>query len=84
MGWLYLALLLELLYGLTIATCPSSVQLYGVTTHHIMFSFRFFVPYLPSTAILLAYIQQEFWCQNSQARPYAEMPDDSATSWPSW
>ncbi len=41
MGWLWLGLLLELLYGLTIAT------------HHMMFSFRFFVPYIPSTAIVI-------------------------------
>lgn len=39
--WLYLGLVLELLYGLTMAT------------HHMMFSFRFFVPYLPSTAIIV-------------------------------
>jgi hypothetical protein len=39
--WLYLGLLLELLYGLTIAT------------HHMMFSFRFFVPYLPAAVILV-------------------------------
>lgn len=39
--WLYMGLLLELLYGLTIAT------------HHMMFSFRFFVPYIPSTVILI-------------------------------
>jgi hypothetical protein len=39
--WLYSGLILELLYGLTIAT------------HHMMFSFRFFVPYLPSTAIIV-------------------------------
>ncbi len=39
--WLYVGLLFELLYGLTIAT------------HHMMFSFRFFVPYLPATVILL-------------------------------
>jgi hypothetical protein len=39
--WLYIGLLLEILYGLTIAT------------HHMMFSFRFFVPYLPSTVILV-------------------------------
>jgi hypothetical protein len=39
--WLYAGLLLELLYGLTMAT------------HHMMFSFRFFVPYIPATAILL-------------------------------
>ena len=39
--WLYLGLLLELLYGLTIAT------------HHMMFSFRFFVPYIPAAAILV-------------------------------
>lgn len=38
--WLYLGLSLELLYGLTIAT------------HHMMFSFRFFVPYLPSAAVV--------------------------------
>ena len=41
MWWLYLGLFLELLYGLTMAT------------HHMMFSFRFFVPYLPSAAIIL-------------------------------
>src|SRR5688572_7072998 len=41
MGWLYLGLLLELLYGLTMAT------------HHMMFSFRFFVPYLTSTVVLV-------------------------------
>jgi len=39
--WLYIALLLEILYGLTMAT------------HHMMFSFRFFVPYIPSTVILV-------------------------------
>jgi arabinofuranosyltransferase len=41
MWWLYTGLLLEILYGLTMAT------------HHMMFSFRFFVPYIPSTVILL-------------------------------
>ena len=41
MAWLYVGLLLELLYGLTMAT------------HHMMFSFRFFVPYLPAAAILV-------------------------------
>jgi hypothetical protein len=41
MGWLYMGLLLELLYGLTMAT------------HHMMFSFRFFVPYLPTTVLIL-------------------------------
>jgi hypothetical protein len=39
--WLYLGLLLEILYGLTMAT------------HHMMFSLRFFVPYIPSTVILV-------------------------------
>ena len=39
--WLYIGLLLEILYGLTMAT------------HHMMFSFRFFVPYIPSTVILV-------------------------------
>ena len=39
--WLYIGLLLELMYGLTIATL------------HMMFSFRFFVPYLPSAAIVV-------------------------------
>lgn len=39
--WLYFGLLLELLYGLTMAT------------HHMMFSFRFFVPYIPSAVILV-------------------------------
>lgn len=39
--WLYLAILFELMYGLTMAT------------HHMMFSFRFFVPYLPSAVILV-------------------------------
>ena len=41
MWWLYVGLLLELLYGLTIAT------------HHMMFSFRFFVPYMPASVILI-------------------------------
>ncbi len=40
--WLYIGLLLEILYGLTMAT------------HHMMFSFRFFVPYIPVTVILVA------------------------------
>jgi hypothetical protein len=39
--WLYLGLFLEILYGLTMAT------------HHMMFSFRFFVPYIPSTVIVV-------------------------------
>jgi hypothetical protein len=39
--WLYLGLLLEILYGLTMAT------------HHMMFSFRFFVPFIPSTTLLV-------------------------------
>jgi arabinofuranosyltransferase len=38
--WAYVGLLLELAYGLTIAT------------HHMMFSFRFFVPYLPAAVII--------------------------------
>lgn len=42
MWWLYLGLFLELIYGLTMAT------------HHMMFSFRFFVPYLPAAVILIA------------------------------
>jgi hypothetical protein len=39
--WLYVGLLFELLYGLTMAT------------HHMMFSFRFFVPYIPATVIVV-------------------------------
>jgi hypothetical protein len=39
--WLYLGLFLEILYGLTMAT------------HHMMFSFRFFVPYIPATILLV-------------------------------
>jgi hypothetical protein len=39
--WLFLGLSLELFYGLTMAT------------QHMMFSFRFFVPYIPSTVILV-------------------------------
>ena len=39
--WLYGGLLLEILYGLTMAT------------QHMMFSFRFFVPYIPSAVILV-------------------------------
>src|SRR5215216_1349439 len=39
--WLYLGLLLEILYGLTMATT------------HMMFSFRFFVPYIPSTVMIV-------------------------------
>ena len=41
MWWLYLGILLELVYGLSMAT------------KHMMFSFRFFVPYLPVAAILV-------------------------------
>ena len=49
MWWLYLGLLLELIYGLTMAT------------HHMMFSFRFFVPYIPATVILIGdFMQQSF------------------------
>ena len=39
--WLYVGVSLEILYGLTMAT------------HHMMFSFRFFVPYIPSTVIII-------------------------------
>ena len=39
--WLSIGVALELLYGLTMAT------------HHMMFSFRFFVPYIPSAVILV-------------------------------
>jgi hypothetical protein len=39
--WLYLGLALELSYSLTIAT------------HHMMFSFRSFVPYLPAAVVLV-------------------------------
>lgn len=39
--WLYAGLLLVLLYGLSIAT------------HHMMFSFRFFVPYIPAAVMLV-------------------------------
>jgi arabinofuranosyltransferase len=39
--WLYVGLLLEISYGLTMAT------------HHMMFSFRFFVPYIPSAVIVV-------------------------------
>ena len=39
--WLYIGLLLEILYGLMIAN------------HHMMFSFRFFVPFIPATVILV-------------------------------
>ena len=39
--WLYAGVALEILYGLTMAT------------HHMMFSFRFFVPYIPAAAILV-------------------------------
>jgi hypothetical protein len=39
--WLYLGIVLEILYGLTMAT------------QHMMFSFRFFVPYIPATVILV-------------------------------
>ena len=44
--WLYIGLLLEILYGLTMAT------------HHMMFSFRFFVPYIPSTVIVVVDLLQ--------------------------
>lgn len=46
MAWLYIGLLLEIIYGLTMAT------------KHMMFSFRFFVPYLPAAAILLVDLLQ--------------------------
>ncbi|HSJ05795.1 MAG TPA: glycosyltransferase family 39 protein [Longimicrobiales bacterium] len=39
--WLYAGIAAQLLYGLTMATT------------HMMFSFRYFVPYIPATAILL-------------------------------
>ena len=39
--WLYTGVFLEIFYGLTMAT------------HHMMFSFRFFIPYLPATIILV-------------------------------
>jgi hypothetical protein len=39
--WLYLALSCQLLYGLTMAT------------HHMMFGFRFFVPYLPAAVMMV-------------------------------
>jgi hypothetical protein len=42
MWWLYIGIAAELLYGLTMATT------------HMMFSFRYFVPYLPVLAILIA------------------------------
>ncbi|MDQ2693574.1 MAG: hypothetical protein M3Y68_16170 [Chloroflexota bacterium] len=45
--WLYLGLGLQILYGLTMAT------------HHMMFSFRFFVPFIPSIAILLVDLLQQ-------------------------
>jgi hypothetical protein len=41
MWWLYLAIFFEILYGLTMAT------------KHMMFSFRYFVPYIPSTVLLV-------------------------------
>ena len=44
--WLYLGLALELCYGLTMAT------------HHMMFSLRFFVPYIPVAALLIADLLQ--------------------------
>lgn len=40
--WLYLGIAAKLLYGLTMAQT------------HMMFSFRYFVPYIPAVAILLA------------------------------
>lgn len=39
--WLYVGVVVELVYGLTMAT------------HHMMFSFRFFVPYIPAAVILV-------------------------------
>jgi arabinofuranosyltransferase len=41
MWWLYGGIAFQLLYGLTMAT------------HHMMFSFRFFVPYLPAAVLLV-------------------------------
>jgi hypothetical protein len=45
--WLWLALVVVLLYGLTVATS------------HMMFSFRFFVPYIPAAAIAILTIYTE-------------------------
>jgi hypothetical protein len=51
--WLYTGLLLEILYGLTMAT------------HHMMFSFRFFVPYIPSSVMLVVDLLR----RSSDSRP---------------
>lgn len=60
MWWLYLAMAFEMLYGLTMAT------------KHMMFSFRFFVPYLPAAAVLVAMLI------NRAASAAASSPDRGA------
>ena len=58
MWWLYVAISLQLIYGLTMATT------------HMMFSFRYFVPYIPSAvfmvAVLLRQVSQESKSLNSK------------------
>lgn len=44
--WLYAGIMLQLLYGLTMAT------------KHMMFSFRYFVPYIPATVLMVAGLLQ--------------------------
>lgn len=53
--WLYLGIALELLYGLTMAT------------HHMMFSLRFFVPYLFAAAILVVDLLSHVFDSNQVA-----------------
>jgi hypothetical protein len=53
--WLYLGIMIELIYGLTMAT------------HHMMFSFRFFVPYIPVTVILV----MDLFCQTEKIDIYS-------------
>jgi arabinofuranosyltransferase len=59
--WLYAGLVLELLYGLTMAT------------HHMMFSFRLFVPYLPAAVILVVDLFRRA-SENTEMDPFAGRP----------
>lgn len=59
--WLYAGLLLELLYGLTMAT------------HHMMFSFRFFVSYIPAAVILVVDLFR-LASENTEMDPFAGRP----------
>lgn len=55
MWWLYTGILLQILYGLTMATT------------HMMFTFRYFVPYIPSAVLLISItLQHLFFTGNNK------------------